>query len=359
MTPEERYALITKNIEEIIGDDTLKSKLADKEQLKIYWGTSPTGKPHIGYLLPLIKLAHFLKAHCRVVVLFADLHAYLDDMKTSWELLKHRTQYYEEVIKKTLEILGVDTSILFCVRGTKFQLTEKYTLDMYKMLSKISVGEAQRAGAEVVKQSDNPMLSSLTYPILQALDEEYLGVDIEFGGIDQRKIFALSHDFLPKIGYSKRIHLMNPMIPSFNRSADVKDTKKMSSSDPNSKIDLLDDPKDIQKKINKAFCEVGNISDNPLLTFCKYVIYPILELQGKSIFLIDRPVDYGGCMLFYSYEELEKKYSERLVHPVDLKLGVREFLINFLKPLREYFETEDKQVLIKKAYRGVPNVSPL
>jgi tyrosyl-tRNA synthetase len=81
-----------------------------------------------------------------------------------------------------------------------------------------------------------------------------------------------------------------------------------------------------------------------------YGIYPILELQGKSIFLIDRPVDYGGCMTFCGYEELEQKYSERLVHPVDLKMGVREFLITFLKPLREYFNNEDKQLLIKKAY---------
>lgn len=375
MNAEERYALITKNIEEVIGDDILKAKLAAREQLKIYWGTSPTGKPHIGYLLPLLKLGHFLKAHCRVIVLFADLHAYLDTKKSTLELVKYRVKYYEEIIKKTLQLLGINISILFFVQGTEFQLTPRYTLDMYKMLSKISVNEAQRAGAEVVKQCENPMMSSLVYPILQALDEEHLDVDIEFGGTDQRKIFALSHDFLPKIGYNKRIHLMNPLIPSFNRGAEVLDTikcqsfgteepaldatpkgvalhgtKKMSCSDPNSKIDLLDDPKDIQKKINKAYCEVGNITDNPLLTFTKYVIFPILELKDGKEFCIDRPENYGGKMTFNSYEELERQYEERLVHPVDLKQGVREFLINFLQPLRDYFSTPDKVELIKKAY---------
>ncbi len=350
MTPEERYALITKNIEEVIGDESLKAKLAAREQLKIYWGTSPTGKPHIGYLLPLIKLGHFLKAHCRVIVLFADLHAYLDSKKSTLELVKYRVQYYEEVIKKTLQLLGINISILFFVQGTQFQLTPKYTLDMYKMLSKISVNEAQRAGAEVVKQCENPMMSSLVYPILQALDEEHLDVDIEFGGTDQRKIFALSHDFLPKIGYNKRIHLMNPLIPSFNRGTEVLDSRKMSCSDPNSKIDLLDDPKDIMKKINKAYCEVGNITDNPLLTFTKYVIFPILELKDGKEFCIDRPENYGGKMTFNSYEELERQYEERLVHPVDLKQGVREFLINFLQPLRDHFSSPDKVELIKKAY---------
>jgi hypothetical protein len=32
-----------------------------------------------------------------------------------------------------------------------------------------------QAGAEVVKQVKNPLMSSLLYPILQALDEEHLG----------------------------------------------------------------------------------------------------------------------------------------------------------------------------------------
>ena len=48
---------------------------------------------------------------------------------------------------------------------------------------------------------------------LQALDEEYLKVDAQFGGVDQRKIFTFSEKYLPALGYAKRIHLMNPMIP--------------------------------------------------------------------------------------------------------------------------------------------------
>lgn len=46
---------------------------------------------------------------------------------------------------------------------------------------------------------------------LQALDEEYLKVDAQFGGIDQRKIFTFAEKYLPQLGYQKRSHLMNPM----------------------------------------------------------------------------------------------------------------------------------------------------
>jgi len=45
----------------------------------------------------------------------------------------------------------------------------------------------------------------------QALDEEYLKVDAQFGGVDQRKIFTFAEKYLPQLGYTKRVHLMNPM----------------------------------------------------------------------------------------------------------------------------------------------------
>lgn len=61
-----------------------------------------------------------------------------------------------------------------------------------------------QAGAQVVKQAASPLLSSLLYPTLQALDEEYLDVDMQFGGVDQRKIFMFAKENLPKLGYKKR-----------------------------------------------------------------------------------------------------------------------------------------------------------
>ena len=51
----------------------------------------------------------------------------------------------------------------------------------------------------------------MLYPGLQALDEEYLKVDAQFGGVDQRKIFTFSEKYLPKLGYTQRAHLMNTM----------------------------------------------------------------------------------------------------------------------------------------------------
>merc|ERR1712166_471596 len=245
MELSQKIELITANLQEVIGEEKLREILSTRN-LKLYWGTATTGKPHIGYLVPLVKIAYFLRAECEVTILFANLHAFLDSKKSTREQLGYRTQYYEKLIKSTLLSLGVSIEKLRFVKGTDFQLSPEYSIDVYKMMSKMSLRDATKAGAEVVKQSKNPKMSALLYPGLQALDEQYLGVDAQFGGVDQRKIFMLARKYLPLLGYSERIHLMNPMIPSFSQP-----NGKMSSSDPHSKIDLLDTPKKSRKKLIK------------------------------------------------------------------------------------------------------------
>ena len=58
-------------------------------------------------------------------------------------------------------------------------------MDVYRLSAIVTEHDAKKAGAEVVKQVESPLLSGLLYPGLQALDEQYLGVDFQFGGVDQ------------------------------------------------------------------------------------------------------------------------------------------------------------------------------
>jgi tyrosyl-tRNA synthetase len=55
---------------------------------------------------------------------------------------------------------------------------------------------------------------------------------------------------------------------------------QMSSSDQDSKIDLLDTPDQVKKKVKRVFCEPGNIETNGVLSFCKSVIFPLLKGKG-------------------------------------------------------------------------------
>lgn len=166
LSPQEKFDLITRNLDEVLGAEKLKSILAERD-LVLYWGTAPTGRPHVGYFVPMSKIADFLKAGCHVKILFADIHAYLDNMKTSWSLLEKRTVYYEEVIKAMLESIGVPLDKLQFIKGSSYEYDRDYTQKLYELLAMVSEHDARKAGAEVVKQVGNPLLSGLLYPLLQ------------------------------------------------------------------------------------------------------------------------------------------------------------------------------------------------
>jgi hypothetical protein len=69
LTANDKHALITRNLAEILGEDDLKKVLAERE-LRVYWGTATTGRPHIGYIVPMVKIADFLQAGCEVSFFF-------------------------------------------------------------------------------------------------------------------------------------------------------------------------------------------------------------------------------------------------------------------------------------------------
>jgi tyrosyl-tRNA synthetase len=346
---DERVQMILRNLQETApdgkeGEEALKKILAEKEHPRIYWGTATTGKPHLGYFVPMYKIADFLAAGCEVTILFADLHAFLDNMKSDWEQLNIRVQWYQFIIKEMLKVIGVPLDKLKFVQGTDYQLSAKYTLDVYKMSALVTTDHVNRAGAEVVKQVASPLMSSLLYPILQALDEEHLGVDMQFGGVDQRKIFMFAKEHLPKVGYKKRFHLMNPLVPGLSKSG------KMSSSEPLSKVDFDDTDKVILDKLKQAYSVDGQVEGNGMLAMLKYVLFRRIEAEGRE-FIVERPEKWGGNMTFKTYVEVEKAFADKQLASGDLKPAVARELIKLITPLRDAINAN--QELFLKSYPPV------
>jgi len=337
MDTDERFKLIKRNTEEIIGENELKELLNKKKKPVLYWGTAPTGKPHIGYLLPALKIADFLKAGFHVKILLADLHAALDNVP--WIILEKRYAYYEKIIPLLIKSISGDVKELEIIKGSEMELKPEYMYDVLKMSSNVSVHDATKAASDVVKATDNPKLSGIIYPIMQAVDEQYLEVDCQLGGTDQRKIMVLARENLPKIGYNARIEIMNPLIPGLVG-------KKMSSSDERTKIDLIDDEESIKKKVNSADCVAGN-PDNGVMAFLKYVIMTIKQ-DRKEKFVVKREKKFGGDVSYNNYEEVEKDFTEEKLHPMDLKIAVAKEIFEILKPIQK--EKKILEKLGKEAY---------
>lgn len=324
MDVEKRLQLIKRNTEEIITEKELRKLLKEKKNPVVYLGAAITRSPHIAYLFPVLKLSDFLKAGLRVKVLLADLHGALDN--TPWEVLEKRYKYYEKVIPLIFKAIGASVKNLEFVKGSSFQLGKEYGFDILKMSTFTSQNDCRRAASEVVKFGENPKLGGLIYPIMQALDEQYLDADMQFGGVDQRKIFMFARENLPKISYRRRVEIMIPLIPGLVG-------KKMSSSDYKSKIDLLDSEEEVMFKIKKADCVAGDI-ENGILAFLRCVIMPIKQDSKKKL-IIKRDKEYGGSISYGTYTEIERDFKNKKLHPLDLKNAVADEINNLLKIFRK------------------------
>jgi tyrosyl-tRNA synthetase len=126
-------------------------------------------------------------------------------------------------------------------------------------------------------------------------------------------------------------------------SIDAKDKRdrtiemKMSKSNPDSAIFMTDSRKEIKRKINKAYCPEKIVKENPILEYCKYIIF-----EKFKKFEIERSAKFGGNLEISSYEELRRMYREGKIHPLDLKNAVADVIDKLVKPVREHFKKNKK-----------------
>lgn len=68
------------------------------------------------------------------------------------------------------------------VEASSYQGNDQFIVDFWKLCALCSQQDTKETGAEV---GASTMLGPLLTPLLQELGEEYLNVDVQFGGTDQ------------------------------------------------------------------------------------------------------------------------------------------------------------------------------
>ncbi|MDG6242897.1 MAG: tyrosine--tRNA ligase [Methanolobus sp.] len=312
----DRLELIKRNVQEIVTEDELKKLLETKEQPTAYVGYEPSGKIHMGHVLTVNKLLDLQKAGFKITVLLADVHAYLNKKGTLEEVRK-----IADYNKRCFIALGLDEKETDFVYGSDYQLGQEYILNVLKLTRSTTLNRATRSMDEVGRKMDDPMVSQMVYPIMQAIDIAMLGVDVAVGGIDQRKIHMLAREGLSSLGFSAPLCIHTPILLGL-------DGEKMSSSN-NNFISVDDSEDDINKKMKKAFCPPGEIKDNPVMELFRYHICPRYE---EIVF--ERPEKFGGNLVCKGYGELEQVFSAEELHPMDLKNGAAKYMNMILDVVR-------------------------
>jgi len=310
------YSLVTRNTVEVVTEDELKNLLA-KPQKKVYAGYEPSGEIHLGHLVTINKLMDMKEAGFEVIVLLADLHAFLN-RKGTMEQVRELADYNRRCFE------GLGLSGVRYVLGSDLQLNPDYELNVLTLSQAITLNRAKRSMDEVGRQMEAPTVSQMIYPIMQMVDIACLGVDAAVGGIDQRKIHMLAREYLVTAGYPAPVCVHTPILNGL-------DGKKMSSSSGNY-ISVADTVDDIERKCQKAFCP-PECEENPVLQILQYHIFPRVPEV-----VVRRPAKFGGDRTFTRYAEMEEAYRKGEIHPLDLKKTVAGYLSDVLACVRDYIE---------------------
>ncbi|MCX7956139.1 MAG: tyrosine--tRNA ligase [Patescibacteria group bacterium] len=361
MTIQEKLNLIKQVGEEIIGENELVKLLENGEELIAYDGFEPSGQIHIAQgLLRAININKITKAGIKFKMLVADWHAMANN-KMGGDLEKIQTvgRYFIEVWKAC----GMDLSKVEFVWVSDLVKDPKY----WELVIKIGRSNALRRfirTAEIMGREES--LDKLTgamiiYSCMQTADIFYLGAKICQLGMDQRKVNMLAREIGPQLGFYKPVIVSHHMLLGLNvktQNLEIKTYEekikrtielKMSKSNPDSAIFMTDTYEDIKRKINKAYCPEGEINDNPILEYYKYIVFESLASLKVDKLQIKRPQRFGGDIILSSFQDLEKKFANKEIHPMDLKTALIEYLNQLIKPVRLYFEkNQEAKALLEK-----------
>jgi tyrosyl-tRNA synthetase len=354
MNVDEKLNLINQVGEEIIGLDQLKEMLSDKDYNPIaYDGFEPSGKIHIAQgLLRAINVNKLTKCGIKFKFWVADWFALMNN-KLGGDLEKIKTtgKYFIEVWKAS----GMDMKNVEFLWASDVMNDTNYWLKVINIARINSVTRITRC-AQIMGRSESESLSAaqIFYPCMQCADIFHLNADICQLGMDQRKVNVLAREVAPKLKLKKPVVISHHMLMGLGeppksdlKGADAAIEKKMSKSNPDTAIFMTDDEIEIKRKIKKAYCPEKQIEDNPILEYCKYLVF-----EKFDKIKIERPIKFGGNAEYSSYQELEKDFEKGNLHPMDLKNSVSFSINEMLKPVREYFEKNNSAKALKEKVEG-------
>jgi len=331
----EKINLVTKDpTEEVVTQEELLNLFNTNAHPKHYIGLEISGFLHLGSLiLTGFKINDFIKAGVKCTVFLADWHTYINNkLGGDWDKIKTVSKYYADAFK--LFCPGVE----IVVGSQLYELRKDYWMDLVKFAKHMSLDRTMRSltimGRSVDK--DKIELGQLFYPPMQAVDIHSMDLDIVHAGMDQRKIHMLVREIFPKMKWKVPVAVHHHILAGLGEPEAGTDSdsqvisSKMSKSKATSGIFIHDSEEEIKSKLKKAWCPEGIVEKNPILEIFRYVIFH----QFNEI-TIERPEKFGGNVSYTSYQQLEKDFSEKKIHPSDLKTSAGKYVSDIVRPIGE------------------------
>jgi len=345
MDAESKMKLVKEVGEEIVTEEELAQLLQNKPHPIAYDGFEPSGTDiHIAQgIMRAINVNKMTKAGVKFKMLVADWHAWANNkMSGDLDKIQKVGHYYVEVWKAC----GMDLANVEFVWASDLLNSRDYWKTVMQVARGSTVKRIVRTGQIMGRsESDVMQASQIIYPCMQAADIFHLKADICQLGMDQRKVNVLAREIGPSIGFWKPVIVSHHMLMGLNQpqKSDDKDILertidlKMSKSRPDTAIFMTDSEEDIKRKMRKAWCPEGQIAENPVLEYFRYIIF-----EKYDEIIIERPEKFGGELLISSYADFEKMFAEKQIHPMDAKETAANYIEQLVKPIRESILNDSK-----------------
>ncbi|RLE40262.1 tyrosine--tRNA ligase [Candidatus Woesearchaeota archaeon] len=340
--------------EEILTESLLETYISERKRIKHYIGFEISGYVHLGTgLICMEKIADFQKAGFDTTIFLADYHSWINK-KLGGDLSLIRKVaggYFKEALRQSLKIVGGDPDKVKFVLGSELYDQTDYLENVIKVSMHTNLSRVKRSVTIMGRKTGESLdFAQLLYVPMQVADIFTLGVNLAHGGMDQRKAHVIAIDLGKAFNY-KPVALHHHLLIGMHITEDIRkkilDAKKrrnrelfeegiieikMSKSKPKTAIFIHASADEIQKKIKKAYCPMGEIELNPVLELAKYIVFknikePLEILNHRN----------NTTRLFNTYSELERAYLKQEIHPFDLKMAIAKAVTSILEPIRRYF----------------------
>jgi tyrosyl-tRNA synthetase len=331
----EKIRLVTRDpTEEVVTQEELVNLFSTNPHPRHYIGLEISGFLHLGSLiLTGFKINDFIKAGAHCIVFLADWHTYLNNkMGGDWDKIRMVSKYYADAFK--LFCPGVEI-----LEGSQLYESKKgYWMDLVKFSKNMSLERTMRSLTIMGRSTDKDKidLGQLFYPPMQAVDIHTMDLDIVHAGMDQRKIHMLVREIFPKMKWKVPVAVHHHILAGLSEPEAVQEndsdfvSSKMSKSKSASGIFIHDTDVEIKNKFKKAWCPEGIAEKNPILELARHVVFH--EVNEMTI---ERPAKFGGSVTYTNYQDLERDFLQKKLHPSDLKNTVADYICDIIRPIRE------------------------
>ena len=298
----------------------------EAQKKRIFSGIQPSGDLTLGSYMGAIRNRVALQDEYDCLYCIVDMHA-ITVRQVPADL---RRRSLEQLAQYIAYGLDPEKNIMFIQSHVPQHAELSWVLGCYTQFGELSRMTQFKDKAR--KHADNITAGLFTYPVLMAADILLYQADLVPVGEDQKQHVELCRDIAGRFNgvYSETFTLPEPFIPKVGARimSLTNPASKMSKSDPDGCVYMMDKPEDILRKFKRAVtdCETAVRFDPEQKPGVSNLLSIYCAATGKTIAEAEADFDGQGYGVF--------------------KPAVGEAVVELMRPIRE----EATRLLADKAY---------